>query len=314
MYHLFLTLTLSLMMIQFIRQPTNRYHATHPFNATFSPHKKTRVRIFLCGAAYFAAAADAMMAARDTIMIADWFFSCEVYLKRAKGHPLAAEWRLDNLLQRKAREGVKVYILIWKDLMTNCGSQIAKKRMEALHDNIHVILHRAPMQKSVMMWTHHQKFVCVDQAIAFVGGIDLAYGRFDTPSHPLLDVPVNGCTLFPGMDYTNPQIDGGGRSEEGVLRPFHDLLDRKTQPRMPWQDIHCCINGEAARDVSLNFVQRWNEHRAVIQLRPLPIWPTIHTATWDFPHGWDDAQVQVLRSLSGWRYVLYASSPFHLYL
>ena len=62
------------------------------------------------------------------------------------------------------------------------------------------------MQKKVMMWTHHQKFVCVDQAVAFVGGIDLAYGRFDTPSHPLLDVPVNGCTLFPGMDYTNPQV------------------------------------------------------------------------------------------------------------
>ena len=96
------------------------------------------------------------------------------------------------------------------------------------------------------------------------------------------------------------QIDGGGRSEEGVLRPFHDLLDRKKQPRMPWQDIHCCVNGPAARDVSLNFIQRWNEHRATLRLRPLPIWPTIHTTTWDFPHGWDGARCQVLRSLSGW--------------
>ena len=69
---------------------------------------------------------------------------------------------------------------------------------------------------------------------------------------------------------------------------------------MPWQDIHCCINGPAARDVSLNFIQRWNEHRAHLKLRPLPIWPTIHTTKWNFPHGWNKARCQVLRSLSGW--------------
>ena len=30
---------------------------------------------------------------------------------------------------------------------------------------------------------------------------------------------------------------------------------------MPWHDVHTRIDGEAARDVALNFIQRWNHHR-----------------------------------------------------
>jgi phosphatidylserine/phosphatidylglycerophosphate/cardiolipin synthase-like enzyme len=30
------------------------------------------------------------------------------------------------------------------------------------------------------------------------------------------------------------------------------------QPRMPWQDLHCCIQGPAVYDISMNFVRRWN--------------------------------------------------------
>lgn len=29
------------------------------------------------------------------------------------------------------------------------------------------------------MWSHHDKMVVIDQKIAFVGGIDLCYGRWD---------------------------------------------------------------------------------------------------------------------------------------
>ena len=27
---------------------------------------------------------------------------------------------------------------------------------------------------------------------------------------------------------------------------------------MPWHDVHCAVNGEAARDIAINFIQRWN--------------------------------------------------------
>jgi phospholipase D1/2 len=31
----------------------------------------------------------------------------------------------------------------------------------------------------VFLWTHHEKMVVIDQKIAFVGGMDLCYGRWD---------------------------------------------------------------------------------------------------------------------------------------
>ena len=37
------------------------------------------------------------------------------------------------------------------------------------------------------VWTHHEKTVVIDQTLAFVGGIDLCYGRWDTHEHPLND-------------------------------------------------------------------------------------------------------------------------------
>lgn len=42
---------------------------------------------------------------------------------------------------------------------------------------------------------------CVPE-VAFVGGLDLCLGRFDTPGHRLTD-DVKPF-LFPGMDYSNP--------------------------------------------------------------------------------------------------------------
>lgn len=37
-------------------------------------------------------------------------------------------------------------------------------------------------------WSHHQKTLVVDQSLAFVGGLDLCYGRYDDRSHLLTDL------------------------------------------------------------------------------------------------------------------------------
>jgi phospholipase D1/2 len=39
-----------------------------------------------------------------------------------------------------------------------------------------------------LYWAHHEKLVVVDQTVAFVGGIDLCYGRWDDPKHRLVDL------------------------------------------------------------------------------------------------------------------------------
>ncbi|MEQ2236735.1 Phospholipase D, partial [Ilyodon furcidens] len=51
-----------------------------------------------------------------------------------------------------------------------------------------VMRHPDHVSSSVYLWAHHEKIVVIDQSVAFVGGIDLAYGRWDDKEHRLTDV------------------------------------------------------------------------------------------------------------------------------
>ena len=39
-----------------------------------------------------------------------------------------------------------------------------------------------------LLWAHHEKMVAIDQLVAFVGGIDLAFGRWDDSQYRLTDL------------------------------------------------------------------------------------------------------------------------------
>lgn len=54
--------------------------------------------------------------------------------------------------------------------------------------SLQVMRHPDHMSSSVYLWAHHEKIVVIDQSVAFVGGIDLAYGRWDDREHRLTDV------------------------------------------------------------------------------------------------------------------------------
>lgn len=71
------------------------------------------------GRDYYWEVSRALLLAKDRIMIHDWWLSPELYLRRP-GQP---KWRLDNILQKKAREGVKIFVIlynecvgVWQDL------------------------------------------------------------------------------------------------------------------------------------------------------------------------------------------------------
>lgn len=40
--------------------------------------------------------------------------------------------------------------------------------------------------------------------------------------------------------------------------PLSGAILRKDQPRQPWQDVHCSIEGPATYDLAMNFIRRWN--------------------------------------------------------
>eukprot|EP01117_Protostelium_nocturnum_P008284 TRINITY_DN2958_c0_g2_i2.p1 TRINITY_DN2958_c0_g2~~TRINITY_DN2958_c0_g2_i2.p1 ORF type:complete len:1421 (-),score=501.03 TRINITY_DN2958_c0_g2_i2:57-4319(-) len=204
---------------------------------------------FIGGAEYFSDLYEQLLNAKERIFIADWFLSPQLYLIRES--PLKHEHRLDYVLRKKADEGVMINILIWNasQLAFDLRSEFVCEFMNRLHHkNITCISHP---NWYPMTWSHHQKFVVIDEECAYVGGIDLCYNRYDDNRYLLNDTEGR---WFPGKDYGNLCIVGesNGTIAEG------SSVDRFSTPRMPWHDIHMRVIGDAARDVGLNFIQRWN--------------------------------------------------------
>jgi hypothetical protein len=75
----------------------------------------------------------------------------------------------------------------------------------------------------------------IDETIAFMGGLDLCYGRWDTSQHVLIDEDhtdpdgPNG-PVWRGKDYSNERVV----EFSNLDKPFEDSIDRKKVPRMPW--------------------------------------------------------------------------------
>ena len=49
--------------------------------------------------------------------------------------------------------------------------------------NIKVLRHPEHTPSGVFLWSHHEKMVVIDQSVAFLGGIDLCFGRWDDDLH-----------------------------------------------------------------------------------------------------------------------------------
>lgn len=48
--------------------------------------------------------------------------------------------------------------------------------------------HPDHVSSTIFLWAHHEKLVVVDQSVAFLGGLDLAYGRWDTHDYRITDL------------------------------------------------------------------------------------------------------------------------------
>jgi phospholipase D1/2 len=108
---------------------------------------------------------------------------------------------------------------------------------------------------NVLFWAHHEKLCLIDRKIAFMGGLDLCFGRWDTNNHPLSDVHSNiATTVFPGQDYNNARI----LDFNDVSKPFENKLDRTQSSRMGWSDISCSVEGVVVQDLMKHFTDRWN--------------------------------------------------------
>ncbi|MCJ8748818.1 hypothetical protein PDJAM_G00169210 [Pangasius djambal] len=265
---------------------------THRFGGFAPPRPDSLTKWYVNGSGYFSDLADALEKAKEEIFITDWWLSPEVYLKRpARG----TYWRLDQILKRKAEQGVKVCVLLYKEVELALGinSGYSKRTLMGLHPNIKVMRHPDHVASVVFLWAHHEKMVAIDQAVAFVGGLDLAFGRWDDSNYRLFDIMESqtanhGARPVPeteGEDAVNVPLAGraaGGGYDEVDLssntllwlgkdysnfikkdwtqldQPFQDNVDRSHVPRIPWRDLGAVVHGKAARDLARHFIQRWN--------------------------------------------------------
>ncbi|KAI8361792.1 hypothetical protein EDC96DRAFT_512537 [Choanephora cucurbitarum] len=230
----------------------------HRFGSFAPIRHNANIRWFVDGEHHFNAVAEAILSAKSEIYIMDWWLSPELYLRRPpEKNP---EFRIDRLLKKKAEEGVKIYIIVYKEMAValTINSAHTKSWLQSLHKNIIVVRHpdHRSIDNNVLFWSHHEKIVIVDNRMAFLGGLDLCWGRYDTHQHCITDYPAKGHTdeIFPGQDYSNPRI----KDFMNVAQYDTTLVDKNMAPRMPWHDMTVGMVGPIARDVARHFIQRWN--------------------------------------------------------
>lgn len=272
------------------------------------------------GKAYFAELMNVVRAAKTEVLIAGWQINWDALL--------APGVRLYDLLREVALKpnAPKIYVMPWDN-----PSQVetyAKQTEKVLIDinselkSPRIFVHRSATlsDQDNLFFSHHQKLVAVDRQIAFIGGIDLAYGRYDDEYYQLLAdadgrdglnrynscIPAIGKVSHPVIDpdllvgawdnvvgnasHTRSEIQKGGL--QGASGEHPDVsLDPTRQPRMPWQDLQQKIEGPAATNVALNFVLRWNAG-ASVKIKDVP-----SLAIMPAP-GKSGCSVQVLRSAS----------------
>jgi phospholipase D1/2 len=227
------------------------------------PRAGNQVRYFTNGRDYWADLADALMSAKRTIYITGWALQPHNKLRRPRDN----NQTLAAFLADAGNRGVKVRVLItdtavgpmqlYKSKALNNWDEVAQAWLMA-HPGIEVSRHRPNphlWEKTELreaadspFWTHHQKTVMIDGELAFVGGIDLASGRWDT----------DACALDDPLALETP-THGDLNSNETFK---HRETERGTRPRMPWQDIHARVEGPSAWDVVRNFTERWNKAAA----------------------------------------------------
>ncbi|MBY5346895.1 phospholipase D-like domain-containing protein [Rhizobium leguminosarum] len=171
------------------------------------------------GNSYFAELARALRQARHTVWIVGWDFNPDIRMEPEKSDETLADM-LHALTA--ANPALEIRILIWA-----LGPIYSEKSLQVLRKknfprNVRIDL-RFELQPT-LRGCHHQKLVSIDDAVAFIGGIDLTSRRWDTWLHRAKDKLR--------------------RDPEGVsYDPLHD--------------VQAMVTGDAARLIGDVARQRW---------------------------------------------------------
>ncbi len=112
-------------------------------------------------------------------------------------HPNIAVFRHpDHLPDAQTLESSFISSLRHLSLTAKTASQLPSDALKAIY---------GVNEDVVLYWAHHEKLLLIDGTTAFMGGLDLCYGRWDTNQHQLADCHPSNLEdiVFPGQDYNN---------------------------------------------------------------------------------------------------------------
>lgn len=171
-----------------------------------------------------------------------------MFLKRpASKYP---ESQIVEILGALADRGVLIYVHLYKEITftLTLNSLYSKTRLTKRNENIKVMRHpKVSLKGGSFLWSHHEKMILIDYKRAFLGGLDMCYGRWDNKSHLLADNTQE--KMWNGIDYSNVRIVDFTK----VHKWQRDTLDRDTAPRMPWHDIAISVRGKVVDDIVSHF-------------------------------------------------------------
>lgn len=224
-----------------------------------------RVGVMVDGCAYFSALACALRKAERSIMIVGWDFDGRIRLLPQR--PDGEEAELGPLLRHlvETREELHIRILVWSVAVVHGPSATSELLIgDTWQHHPRISLHLDTTHP--LYASHHQKIVVIDDALAFVGGMDLTVDRWDTPDH-------------------RPADDRRRLPEGDVFAPVHDLM--------------LMLDGEAARSCAEVARERWRqgvgEPVAPAETAPDDLWPAGHAPQFE------DEPLGLARSMPAWQ-------------
>jgi phospholipase D1/2 len=204
-------------------------------------HKNCFVQFFSDGKTTFEALFDAINQATSYICICGWSLRHKVLLVES------SNLTIGELLLEKSKT-IPVYILLWRNKIDLAGTGnnetykfLKDKCKKESGHKLHILANKHKHDK---VCSSHQKFIICDNT-GFLGGIDIAYGRYDTPEHHLFE--QDDCKF---QDYDQLNASRGKNNAK-----------KKSIPRQQWHDTHCRVNGTIVSDLLAQFITRWDFER-----------------------------------------------------
>jgi phospholipase D1/2 len=199
-----------------------------------------RVALLVDAAAYFEAFRRAAERAQSSILILAWDFNSQTPLAATAGEPTVGDF-LNGLAEQ--RRQLHIRILDW-DFPLIFQHDREFPPIFGLGWKPHRRVHFRYDATHTLAGSQHQKIAIIDDRVAFIGGLDLAARRWDTPEHR----PGDPRRVVDGQPYP----------------PFHDVM--------------AAVDGEAARALAEIARKRW-EQATGETLRPLAVredpWPDV---------------------------------------